>query len=152
MKTATQRAEDAAETKKCHPIIATEASADNFGNQTASPSKPKQFDFARHWKAKIAPHLDDPDVVLALTFGMKLCDTNYRPGDPPWSCGRGPTNGQRAKKGCLSWYQPWGRCHYIAPFCWALGKKLFPELNWGFISSDLHTVVGGWSTDWEKPE
>jgi hypothetical protein len=152
MKTSTQRAEDAAQIKKCHTIVTTEAIAGSLGNQTASTSKPKQFNFARHWNTKIAPCLDDPDVVLALTLGMKLCDTNYRAGDPPWLCGRGPMNGQRATKGCLSWYQPWGRCHHIAPFCWALGQRLFPELSWGFISNDLHTAVVGWSSDCEQPK
>jgi hypothetical protein len=91
-------------------------------------------------------------VVRALTFGMKLLDINYEVGDPPWRFGRGPWNGQRARQGCLSWYQPWGRCHYIAPFCWALGKKLYAELEWGFIAGKYHTVVVGWLGDWQEPE
>jgi hypothetical protein len=111
----------------------------------------KQFNFARQWK-NIVPHLSDPAVSSALTVGMKLLNSDYVPGDPPCWCGRGGANGQRAYKGCLSWHQPWGRCHNIAPFCWALGNKLYPDLNWGFISGDLHTVVVGWSHDWEKPE
>lgn len=118
----------------------------------ATSSTAKQFDFARHWKKKIVPLLDCRDVVAALTLGLKLDDPNYNEGDPPWEYGRGPLNGQRAKRGCLSWYQPWGRCHYIAPFCWALGKRLFPGQEWGFITSDWHTVVIGWDYDWENPE
>jgi len=113
---------------------------------------PKQFDFGRNWKKKITPVLDCPDVVTALTFGLKLYDLTYSDGDPPWEYGRGPLNGQRAKPGCLSWYQPWGRCHYIAPFCWALGKRLFPERQWGFMTGDLHTVVIGWAENWEEPD
>jgi len=112
----------------------------------------KQFNFARHWRKKIAPVLADPTVMRALTVGMKLHDIHYEEGDPPWRFGRGPWNGQRARQGCLSWYQPWGRCHHIAPFCWALGRKLYPELNWGFITGDYHTVVVGWLGDWREPQ
>ena len=112
----------------------------------------RHFDFARNWKKKIVPLLDCPDVVKALTFGLQLHDLDYREGDPPWECGRGPWNGQRAKRGCLSWYQAWGRCHYIAPFCWALGNRLFPEHEWGFVTSNWHTVVIGWAENWENPE
>ena len=114
--------------------------------------KPKQFDFSRNWKSKIVPHLNDPDVESALTYGLTHYDKDYRPGDPPWLCGRGGWNGQRATEGSLSWYQPWGRCHHIAPFCWALGQKIYPDLNWGFVSGDKHSVVVGWSEDWEQPE
>jgi hypothetical protein len=113
---------------------------------------PKQFDFAGQWQSKIVPHLGDPDVVTPLTLGMKLCDINYDEGAPPWLSGRGILNGQQAVEGSLSWYQPWGRSHHIAPFCWALGQKVFPELHWGFVSGDKHTVVIGWSDDWEQPE
>ena len=114
-------------------------------------NSPRQYDFGRNWK-KIAPLLDCPDVVRALTIGLRLYDLDYKQGNPPWECGRGPLNGQRAKPGCLSWYQPWGRCHYIAPFCWALAKRLFPEREWGFITSHRHTVVIGWIDDWREPE
>ena len=113
---------------------------------------PKRFDFARHWRQKIVPLLDDPDVLRCLTLGLKLHDIDYEEGDPPWHLGRGSLNGQRAKQGCLSWYQPWGRCHHIAPFCWAMGKKLYPELEWGFISGKFHTVVIGYLDDWKEPE
>jgi hypothetical protein len=115
-------------------------------------SKTKQFNFARHWKNKIVRYLDDPGVAKALTLGLKLYDIGYKEGDAPWLCGRGQWNGQRVREGCLSWYQPWGRCHHIAPFCWALGMKVFPHLKWGFVSGELHTVVIGWSNDPEHPE
>ena len=113
---------------------------------------PRQFDFGRKWKKKIRPLLDHPDVVKALTGGLMLGDPNYREGDPPWEYGRGPLNGQRATPGCLSWYQPRGMCHYIAPFSWKLGTLLFPEREWGFITSDHHTVVIGYAGNWEEPE
>jgi hypothetical protein len=96
--------------------------------------------------------LEKPAVVMALNLGMGLQGDDYKPGDPPWEHGRGTLNGQRAKEGCLSWYQPWGRCHYIAPFSWAIGRELFPDLNWGFITSDPHTVAIGYRDDWRQPE
>ena len=120
--------------------------------EVVQPKKPKHFNFARHWRKKIVPHLGDPAVVKALTLGLKLHDIDFGEGDPPWLCGRGQWDGQRARKGCLSWYQPWGLCHHIAPFCWALGQKLYPDLNWGFVSGEWHTVVIGWWDDWERPE
>jgi len=111
----------------------------------------RQFDFARNWKF-IKPHLEKQAVVRALTMGMGLLDPRYRPGHPPWLLGRGPLNGQRARRGGLSWHQPWGRCHHIAPFSWALGCELFPDLSWGLYSGDAHTVAVGYRSDWEQPE
>jgi hypothetical protein len=127
---------------------------DSWHGQEANPmtKTPRQYDFGRNWRKKIVPLLECSDVVRALTFGLKLYDPNYGEGNPPWLCGRGWLNGQRVRPGCLSWYQPWGRCHHIAPFCWALGKRLFPELCWGFIAGELHTVVIGWSEKWEEAE
>ncbi len=112
----------------------------------------KQFDFARNWRKKISPLLDIPEVATALTIGMMLQGDDYKPGNPPWLHGRGPFNGQRAKEGCLSWYQPWGCCHYIAPFSWAVGRELLPDLSWGFITSDIHTVAIGYQEQWQEPE
>jgi len=131
--------------------LPTAASGTGLGHQPSKTLKPKKFNFSRQWKSKIVPHLDDPDVETALTLGLKLRDINYSEGDPPWLCGRGILNGQEATKGSLSWYQPWGRAHHIAPFCWALGQKLYPELKWGFVSGDKDTVVAGWSEDHERP-
>lgn len=111
----------------------------------------KQFDFARNWR-KVKPHLAKPAVVRALMAGMGLLDISYRPGDPPWLFGRGPLNGQRARRGSLSWYQPWGRCHHIAPFAWALGCELYADLSWGLLSGEAHTVALGYQDDWAKPE
>ena len=112
----------------------------------------KQFNFSRNWRKKIVPLLNHPSVQKALHLGIGLGGIGYIPDDPPWLYGRGPLNGQRARKGCLSWYQPWGRCHLIAPFSWAIGKELFPDLKWGFISSDIHTVAIGFHDTWKQPE
>ena len=111
----------------------------------------RQFNFARHWRKKIAPHLNDLKVVHALTFGLKLWQSDYMPGKPPCHVGNWH-EGHRRRRGCLSWYQPRNRCHHIAPFCWALGTRLYPSLKWGFISGEKHTVVVGWSHDWRRPE
>src|SRR6185295_15084018 len=87
-------------------------------------TKVRQLSFSRLWP-KIVPYLGNLDVRCALEFGLFTENKNYLPGDPPWLEGRGPINGQRAKPGKLSWYQPWGRCHSIAPFAWAISKKLY---------------------------
>lgn len=106
----------------------------------------KQFNWSRNWK-KVEPHLNDPDVRFALHLGLKILNPYYEPGQPPWEEGRGPLNGQRAIKNKLSWYQPWGRCHWIAPFAWAIGQKIYPNLKWGFLTGDLHTVAVGLEND-----
>ena len=110
----------------------------------------RRFNFSRRWRTQIAPLLDDPDVIALLTFGMKLLTPDYEEGDPPHLFGR--PEGQRPREGCLSWYQPRGRCHYIAPFCWAIGRKLYSDLNWGFVSGKFHTVVVGYDGDWREPK
>lgn len=117
-----------------------------------TPAKPRQFDFARLWSSHVEYYLLEPEVESALELGMRMLDDNFDQGTPPWIRGRGVYNGQVARKGCLSWFQPWGHCHEIAPFCWALGKQMFPKLNWGFVTGDRHTVVVGWSEKWEEPD
>lgn len=120
--------------------------------EVAIAHRPKQFNFSRNWRRRIAPILEKPAVARALTLGLRLYDGTYKRGDPPWHCGWGPLNGQRGRPGCLSWYQPLGRCHHIAPFTWAIGREIHPELNWGFVSGDRHTVVIGYQDDWQKPD
>jgi hypothetical protein len=109
----------------------------------------KQFDFARHWRKRITPVLSDPLVQASLTFGMRLLDRRYEPGVPPWMLGKGC--GQRINPNTVSWYQPMGRCHHIAPFVWAIATKLYPKLRWGFLSGPMHTVVIGSAADWKHP-
>ena len=104
--------------------------------------KTRQFNFARNWK-KIQPYLDEAILTVPLELGMKALNPDRKSGAPPWLEVRGPLNGQRARFRKLSYYQPWGRCHHIAPFAWAIGRTLFPDLRWGFLTSDLHTVAVG---------
>jgi hypothetical protein len=134
MKLKTECPDTAVEIRESQKFNQTNGSDKDLGN-------PRQYNFSRHWRKRIVPLLEHRGVLRVLTLGLKLHDIGYDQGDPPWLCGRGQWNGQRVKKGCLSWYQPWGRCHHIAPFCWALGKHLFPDLKWGFLSGELHTVV-----------
>ena len=102
----------------------------------------KQINFSRQWR-RIEPLLNDRDIKLALNFGLFCQNPKYRCGDPPWLEGRGLVNGQRVRTGKLSWYQPWGRCHAIAPFAWAVSKRLYPEWTWAFLTSEWHTVAVG---------
>jgi len=74
------------------------------------PMKTQQFDFGKCWRKKIKPLLDNPEVKHVLNLSLRLFDPEYEEGDPPWASGRGVLNGQRAREGSLSWYQPWGRC------------------------------------------
>jgi len=90
--------------------------------------------------------------VGALTLGMKGIQDDYRKGDPPWKCGTILSNRRQPREGSLEWYQPRNQCHDIAPFCWALGKKIYPHLQWGFLSSRRHTVAVGRSRFWKQPK
>lgn len=104
--------------------------------------KIKQFNWNRQWP-KVEPHVNDPEVQHALDVGMTFLARYWKSGDSPADYGRGAMNGQRVVRGKLSWYQPWGRCHWIAPFAWAIGKKLYPDFKWGFLTSEHHTVAVG---------
>ena len=68
-----------------------------------------------------------------------------RRGDPPYLLGREP--GRRGIPRKLSWYQPQGRCHWIAFFSMAIGVLNYPRLDWRFVSGDLHTIPVGYGAD-----
>jgi hypothetical protein len=107
-----------------------------------------QFDWSRNWKKKVEPHLDKPLVRFSVELGMKTYDRTWTWEDGPHAVGRGKWNGQRVVPGKLSWYQPWGRCHWIAFFSCAIGVLNYPKLDWHFISGHCHTVpVGSWNGD-----
>src|SRR5262245_822069 len=114
----------------------------------AGEKKVVQFNWRRHWKNKVAPHLHEELVEGSLDLGMRLLDPHWRRGDPPYLLGREP--GRRAIPGKLSWYRPWGCCHWIAFFSMAIGVLNYPWLDWRFVSGDLHTVPVGYGPD-EKP-
>ncbi len=111
----------------------------------AGGKKVVQFNWRRHWKQKVAPHLHKELVQASLDLGMTLLDPHWRRGDPPYLVGREP--GRRAIPRKLSWYQPWGCCHWIAFFSMAIGVLNYPRLDWRFVSGDLHTVPVGYGPD-----
>ena len=130
---------------------ASERSDDVFREWLGTGERPKekkkivQFNWQRHWKKKVEPHLNNPAVQAALDLGMKLYDRNWQSGDPPYLIGGiGPG---RIVKGKLSWYQPLHRCHYIAFFSMAIGAVIYPSLVWKFVSGDFHTVPVGCDAD-----
>lgn len=111
----------------------------------AGGKKVVQFNWRRHWKNKVAPHLDEELVQASLDLGMMLLDDNWLRGDPPYLLGREP--GRRSVPGKLSWYQPCGCCHWIAFFSMAIGVLNYPTLDWRFVGGDLHTVPVGYGPD-----
>ena len=115
--------------------------SDRMPTSTPRSGKIVQFDWSRHWKKRVEPYLDLPLARAAIEMGMKLYDPNWTWEDSPHAIGRGALNGQRGVKGKLSWYQPWGRCHWIAFFACAIGVLNSPDLDWEFVSGDRHTVA-----------
>jgi hypothetical protein len=107
-------------------------------------NRPMQFNWRRHWKKKVEPHLKHDLVQAALDVGMMLYDPSWKRGDPPYLCGR--SEGGRVVEGKLSWYRPWGRCHWIAFFSMAIGVLNYPDLDWRFLAGDLHTVPVGFDS------
>lgn len=109
------------------------------------PVKPIQFDWRRHWKKKVEPHLKKEEVQHALDIGMLMLTQTWRRGDPPYI--HGGIDGRRVVDGKLAWYQPLGRCHWIAFFSMAIGVLNYPKLDWRFMSGDLHTVPVGFDSN-----
>lgn len=109
--------------------------------------RPIQFNWQRHWKKKVAPHLENKAVQASLDLGMKMLDPNWQRGDPPYVLGSIPAWRTRIVPGKLSWYRPYGRCHWIAFFSMAVGVLNFPDLDWRFVSGDLHTIPVGYDKD-----
>ncbi len=110
---------------------------------TAKPNTLIQFNWQRHWKTKVEPYLQLPLVRASVEMGMWLFDPDWTWADGPHSIGRGDLNGQRVVKNKLSWYQPWGRCHWISFFAYAIGVLNYPDLDWQFLSGHCHTVAVG---------
>lgn len=104
-----------------------------------------QFDWRRHWKRKVEPHLGNHHVQACLDFGMRLLDGNWKRGDAPYRLGA--ASPRRIVKGKLSWYQPLKCCHHISLFSMAIGVLNYPELQWKMLSGDLHTVPVGYDAD-----
>lgn len=112
---------------------------------TATTQRVIQFDWRRHWKNKVEPFLQHELVQKALELGMGMFDSSWKSGDAPYLSGN--PSGERPVRGKLSWYRPTGRCHWIAFFSMAIGVLNFPELDWQFLTGDLHTVPVGFDAE-----
>ena len=118
-------------------------------NAAPTGTKLVQFNWRRHWSKKVAPHLEREVVQFSLDLGMGLLDPRWRRGDPPCVLGAIPSTISRVVTGKLTWYQVWGRCHWIAFFSMAIGVLNYPHLDWRFLSGDLHSVPVGYGPDRE---
>jgi hypothetical protein len=120
---------------------------DNFGVLGIGPvpvmKRLVQFDWSRQWKRRVKPHLGEPLVRASVEMGMTHLEPTWTWQDGPHAVGRGRLNKQRVTRDKLSWYQPWGRCHWISFFACAIGVINYPELDWEFVSGDCHTVPVG---------
>ncbi len=111
-----------------------------------NPNEIIQFDWSRNWRKRVEPYLDIPLVRGSVEMGMKTFDPKWTWDDGPHAIGRGSLNGQRVRENKLSWYQPWGRCHWISFFACAIGVLNYPIFDWHFLSGHCHTVVvGSWN-------
>jgi hypothetical protein len=118
-----------------------------------------QFNWRRHWKKKVEPFLKYEEVQFSLDIGMQWLYSSWQRGDAPYRLGgyslrlssKGNDAGlwvpQRIVQGKLSWYSPLGRCHWIAFFAIAIGVLNYPDLDWRFMSGDLHTVPVGFDAN-----
>jgi hypothetical protein len=88
-----------------------------------------QFNWRRNWSLRVAPHLNHELVQASLDLGMMMLDPNWQRGDPPFVLGAVPCHRTRVEPGKLSWYQVWGRCHWIAFFSMTIGVLNYPELD-----------------------
>jgi hypothetical protein len=136
-------------TRKANPMTRPQKKRANRKSkmQNISAKSPIQFNWRRHWSKKVAPYLQEELVQLSLNVGMTQFDKTWKPGDAPCDYGRVRFN--RIIKGKLSWYRPLCCCHYIALFSMAIGVLNYPDLEWRFLSGDLHTVPVGYGPDGE---
>lgn len=121
------------------------------------PAQCKFFDFKRHWAKKVKPHLQDPQVQGLLNYGMQnwVCQRNieliqmgsshrwsWEPGDCPYRLsGDLALHPRWPRDGSYRWYQPFGKCHWIAPFLLGLAKKIYPKDSWYIQRGYFHTTV-----------
>jgi len=135
--------------------------------------EPKVFNLRRYWSKKVKPYLFDEKVQHALNCGMeelmeswrydaKLTDKDlenadectkqrftWTPGSPPylktssdyWLFHRTP------KEHSVGWYQCLHACHWICYFCFELGRKIYPNLDWEIVSGRRHSVAVGFKYD-----
>ena len=78
---------------------------------------------------------------------MSLCEPTWKRGDAPYECGG--VDGRKVVEGKLSWYQPVGRCHFMALFSLVIGHINYPDLTWRLLTNNRHSVPVGYGTDGE---
>jgi hypothetical protein len=132
--------------------------------------EPKVFNFRRHWSKKVKPHLFDEKVQYALNIGMEeLMDIwrfdakikteeefealdeymkqrfTWTPGNPPYLKTSSDywLNFRTPKKHSVDWYRPMQCCHWICFFCFELGRKIYPKLDWEILQGKRHSVAVG---------
>jgi hypothetical protein len=122
----------------------------------------KRFNLTKNWRL-VEPYLNDPDVVNAVDAGMYTSTyfnikefkknfpkaTGY--GGNIWGC-QGITMPSQMSHGDYyafhrmvpgkpSAYKPYGKCHFIAPFCKKIAEKLFPDQKWAILFGITHSLV-----------
>ncbi|MFO0800195.1 MAG: hypothetical protein U0804_22235 [Gemmataceae bacterium] len=125
------------------PAAFSVSASDHKPLQPPAKSRVVQFDWSRRWKRDVVPHLNLSLVRASVEMGMKMYDPDWTWDDGPHAIGRGRWNGQRVFENKLSWYQPWGRCHWIGFFACAVGVLNYPDLDWQFVCGHCHTVPVG---------
>lgn len=111
---------------------------------------PTCLDFEREWQ-RLRPLLADPLATRALDAGMRalLAKTPI-----PWFASNGPwlySTRERhpvaPERDSPDWYRCYGGCHAVAPWCAAVGKLLYPNLNWEVGSGEAHSTGVGFDGD-----
>src|SRR5437764_14764743 len=69
--------------------------------EAATMNKITQFNWSRHWKKKVEPHLEIPLVRASVEIWMRDLDPTWTWEDGPHAVGRGRWNGQRVTKNKL---------------------------------------------------
>jgi len=123
-------------------IKSTPVTTKRSTKQKSTQPKVIQFNWRRHWAKKVVPHLQKEPVQFFLDMGMRLLDETWQNGDAPYRLGR--AHRRKPVKGTLGWYQPLGRCHWIAFFAMVIGIINYPDLDWRFLTEDPHTVPVGY--------
>lgn len=155
-----------------HPDFAdaTEPKALDAFRSRARDAEVFNFDDPGQW-ALVKPHLDHPSVQAALDLGMlEMCENDPAcagrdPRDPPWTltptacwwkiiesrlkeAGLASASWPKVapKPGTADWYRVIGGDRWIAPWCAAIGRLVYPNLKW-FVIRD----GDGHCTAWGRP-
>lgn len=115
----------------------------------------KYYDLQRNWTRKIAPHLDDPEVVRVLRHDFKRyghrdgCVT-YRPRkwEVPADWDTSDWRIMERRPGPMPRYWDYvctGACHWLVNFSLMLAMRAEPDRPWRILSGYDHSTV--WDGD-----